>query len=150
MDCLKKNDQLSQYFLMEFFHPVTVYLEDTDAGGIVYHANYLKYMERGRTEFFSQLGFAKPALLDGGLLLVVHSMNIQFIRAAKLADRLQVGVKLNKLARTYVNLLQNVSISGADAQQICEAEVKIACVNRDTLKPCAMPDDLRQVLSAYI
>lgn len=131
---------------MEFSCPFKVYLEDTDAGGIVYHANYLKFMERGRTEFLTSIGFPKPALLDGGLLLVVHSMNIQFRSPAKLGDCLQVGTKLNKLARTYVNFLQNVSADGSDSQLLCEAEVKIACVDGNTLKPSALPKSLRLAL----
>ena len=136
--------------MTEFSYPFKVYLEDTDAGGIVYHANYLKFMERGRTEFLISIGFPKPALLEGGLLLVVHSMNIQFLRPAKLGDNLQVTTKLNKLARTYVNFLQKVSSAGPDSQLLCEAEVKIACVEHTALKPCVMPEALRAALEQFV
>lgn len=140
--------------MTEFSYPFKVYLEDTDAGGIVYHANYLKFMERGRTEFLISIGFPKPALLEGGLLLVVHSMNIQFLRAAKLGDSLQVTTKLNKLARTYVTFSQKVEMQkvysgGPDSQLLCEAEVKIACVEHAALKPCPMPAALRVALEQF-
>ena len=75
-----------------FSIPLRVYIEDTDAGGIVYYVNYLKYMERSRTEFLRSLGYDKPAILDGGLLLVVHAAQINYRRPAR---RMLAGVIQN-------------------------------------------------------
>ena len=77
-----------------FSFPVRVYIEDTDAGGIVYYVNYLKYMERSRTEFLRSLGYDKPAILEGGLLLVVHTAQVNYRRSARLDDQLQVTTQL--------------------------------------------------------
>ena len=92
----------------EFSIPIRVYIEDTDAGGIVYYVNYLKFMERSRTEFFRALGYHKPAILDEGLLLVVHSAQIDYHRSARLDDELSVTTCIIKLARTYVEFKQQV------------------------------------------
>jgi len=68
--------------MIEFSYPVRVYIEDTDAGGIVYYVNYLKYMERCRTELLRSLGYGKTAILEGGLLLVVKSAHIDYVNSA--------------------------------------------------------------------
>ena len=72
----------------EFLLPVRVYIEDTDAGGIVYYVNYLKFMERSRTEFLRSLGYGKTSVLDDGLLFVVHSLSVDYQKSAKLDDEL--------------------------------------------------------------
>ena len=120
----------------EFSLPVKVYLEDTDAGGIVYHANYLKYMERARTEFLMQLGYDKPAILASGLMLVVHSMTINFQAPSLLSDQLQATAQVIKLGRSYVVFEQLVK---RNEQIVCSAEVKIACISQAEHKPKAMP-----------
>ena len=80
----------------EFSFPVRVYIEDTDAGGIVYYVNYLKYMERARTELLRINGIAKPAILEEGVLLVVVSAHIEYKRPAKLDDKLRVTAHILK------------------------------------------------------
>lgn len=127
----------------EFLLPVKVYIEDTDAGGIVYHANYLKFMERSRTEFFSQFGYEKPATLENGLLLVVHSMNIEFLGAARLGDALNATTQVTKVKRTYVVFEQTVR---KQEDILCRADVKIACVTKDDLKPVPMPEKMKALL----
>jgi 4-hydroxybenzoyl-CoA thioesterase len=129
----------------EFSLPVKVYIEDTDAGGIVYHANYLKFMERSRTEFITRLGYDKPATLENGLLLVVHSMRIDFQRAAVLGDELSVSTQVRKIARSYVEFEQIVRRSG---DSLCRADVKVACVSRQAMKPAAIPSGLRAALQS--
>jgi 4-hydroxybenzoyl-CoA thioesterase len=119
-----------------FSIPLRVYIEDTDAGGIVYYVNYLKYMERSRTEFLRSLGYHKPAILDGGLLLVVHAAQINYRRSARLDDQLQVTAQIEKLARTYVEFKQQV-LRGDE--MLCEGVIRIACVDTNTMKPCAIP-----------
>ena len=129
--------------MTEFSLPIKVYLEDTDAGGIVYHVNYLKYMERSRTDFLGQLGYDKPAILAGGLLLVVHSMEILFAKPSILGEALQATAKVKKLARSYVVFEQKVRRGD---ETLCEATVKVACISRDQHRPKPMP----QVMQAFL
>lgn len=133
--------------MAEFSLPIKVYIEDTDAGGIVYHANYLKFMERSRTEFITKLGYDKPATLENGLLLVVHSMDIQFLQAATLGETLAATTRVKKVARSYVEFEQIVK---RGEQPLCRADVKVACVQKNEMKPCAMPSGLREVLTAEL
>lgn len=130
-----------------FAIPLRIYIEDTDAGGIVYYVNYLKFMERSRTEFFRTLGYDKPAILEGGLLLVVHSATINYRRPARLDDLLQVTTQPVKLGRTYVELHQQVT-RGEDA--LCDGLIRIACVQAETMKPCALPADLHRDINQVI
>jgi 4-hydroxybenzoyl-CoA thioesterase/acyl-CoA thioester hydrolase len=126
--------------------PVRVYIEDTDAGGIVYYVNYLKYMERSRTEFLRSLGYHKPAILDGGLLLVVHSAQINYRRPARLDDELQVTARIEKLARTNVEFKQLV-LRGDEL--LCEGLIRIACVDAASMKPSALPADMQHQLDQF-
>lgn len=132
--------------MSEFSLPVRVYIEDTDAGGIVYYVNYLKYMERARTELMRTLGYDKPALLDGGRLLVVHSANTRYLAPAVLDDALQVTAEISKLARTFVVFRQRIFRAG---QQLTEAEIKVACVLQAGMKPAALPADVHAKLAQY-
>ena len=119
-----------------FSLPIRVYIEDTDAGGIVYYVNYLKFMERSRTEFLRSLGYDKPAILDGGLLLVVHTAQVTYRRPARLDDQLKVTAEVVKIARTYVEFQQNV-LRGNEL--MCEGLIRIACVSGETMKPNPIP-----------
>lgn len=119
-----------------FALPVRVYIEDTDAGGIVYYVNYLKFMERSRTEFLRSLGYDKPAILDEGLLLVVHSAQVNYRRPARLDDQLHATSEIVKLARTYVEFQQNI-LRGNEL--LCEGLIRIACVGGETMKPTPIP-----------
>lgn len=130
----------------QFSIPLRVYIEDTDAGGIVYYVNYLKYMERSRTEFLRSLGYHKPAILDGGLLLVVHSAQINYRRSARLDDQLQVTAHIEKLARTSVEFKQQVL---RDGELLCEGLIRIACVDAATMKPCAIPAAMHHQLDQF-
>ena len=133
--------------MIEFSHPVKVYLEDTDAGGIVYHVNYLKYMERARTEFLTQMGYDKPAIIASGLLLVVHSMNINFVVPAKLGEQLQATAAVKQLGRSYVVFEQSVQ---RDGKLVCKAEVKVACISQAQHKPKAMPSVMHEYLQQQL
>lgn len=126
--------------------PLRVYIEDTDAGGIVYYVNYLKYMERSRTEFLRSLGYDKPAILDGGLLLVVHAAQINYRRSARLDDQLQVTTEIEKLARTNVEFKQQV-LRGDEL--LCEGLIRIACVDSHTMKPNAIPVAMHHQLEQF-
>jgi 4-hydroxybenzoyl-CoA thioesterase len=130
----------------QFSMPLRVYIEDTDAGGIVYYVNYLKYMERSRTEFLRSLGYHKPAILDGGLLLVVHAAQINYRRSARLDDQLHITAQIEKLARTYIEFKQQV-LRGDEL--LCEGLIRIACVDATTMKPSALPTDMHHQLDQF-
>lgn len=128
----------------QFSIPLRVYIEDTDAGGIVYYVNYLKYMERSRTEFLRALGYDRPAILDGGLLLVVHSAQINYRRPARLDDQLQVTAQIYKLGRAYIDFQQQV-LRGDEL--LCEGTVRIVCVEASTMKPSAIPTSMHHQIA---
>lgn len=130
----------------EFSIPIRVYIEDTDAGGIVYYVNYLKFMERCRTEFLRTLGYHKPAILDDGLLLVVHSAQVDYHRAARLDDELLVTSSIVKLARTYIEFKQQVF---RNQELLCSGLVRIACVDAAVMKPRALPAHMHQQISQH-
>jgi len=127
----------------DFSIPIRVYIEDTDAGGIVFYVNYLKYMERSRTELLRQLGLPKPAVLEEGMILVVASANIRYRRPAKLDDCLDVSAKITKLAKSYMVFEQKVFCDGVC---LAEADIKVACVKRESMKACAFPDRIAQMI----
>lgn len=133
--------------MREFNLPVRVYIEDTDAGGIVYYVNYLKFMERARTEFMRELGFDKPAISDDGKLLVVHSLETQYKRPALLDDALQVTAQVIRLKRSFLVFRQQVKRGDT---VMCEADIKVACVERESMKPTAIPDIMREAVAAHV
>lgn len=133
---------MQQSFLMS----LRVYIEDTDAGGIVYYVNYLKYMERARTEFLRALGYDKPAILSTGQLLVVHSASVNYRRPARLDDLLTVSAVPIKIARSSVTFLQQVF---RDEELLCEASIRIACVDASSMKPSALPEDIHAKISVH-
>lgn len=123
--------------------PVRVYIEDTDAGGIVYYVNYLKYMERSRTELFRSLGFPKPAVISSGKLIVVADVDVKYRVSAILDDLLSVSSQVIKVAKTYLVLNQIVTRFDDSCEIVLsEAKVRLACVDRETRKPCAIPNDV--------
>lgn len=129
--------------MQAFKFPIRVYIEDTDAGGIVYYVNYLKFMERSRTEFLRSFGYDKPAILEGGLLLVVHSAQVNYRRPARLDDLLDVSTEIHKLARTYVEFQQKV-LRGEEL--LCEGLIRVACVDANSMKPQLLPAEIHQQL----
>lgn len=118
--------------------PVRVYIEDTDAGGIVYYVNYLKFFERARTEMIRSLGFGKTSIWESRIF-VVHSLNIDYKRSAVLDDELWVTAEVIKQGRAGMTFSQTI-IRNNDI--LCTAQVKIACVDKQTGKPAAIPQDL--------
>lgn len=131
---------------MSFSFPIRVYIEDTDAGGIVYYVNYLKFMERSRTEFLRTLGYDKPAVMDNGLLMVVHAAEINYRRSARLDDELQVTTQVSKLARSYVEFAQTVRRGD---EVLCDGMVRVACVVAESMRPCPLPETLREQLKQF-
>jgi acyl-CoA thioester hydrolase len=121
-----------------FTWPVRVYYEDTDLGGVVYYANYLKFMERARTEWLRALGFEQTALArEHGVVFVVSSLTIEYLRPAAFNDELTVTVELEKLGAGQIILRQGVA---RGAEQLVAASVRIGCVNTSTFRPVRIPE----------
>lgn len=129
--------------MSEFSIPLRVYIEDTDAGGIVYYVNYLKFMERARTEFMRHLGYGKTAIFDTDAMFVVMFSNVQYLGSAVLDDELQVTALPLKVGRASIVFEQSVK-RGTDL--LCKGEIKIACVDRQHRGPVPMPDAMYQKL----
>ncbi|TVZ38088.1 4-hydroxybenzoyl-CoA thioesterase/acyl-CoA thioester hydrolase [Alteromonadaceae bacterium 2753L.S.0a.02] len=132
--------------MKEFSVPLRVYIEDTDAGGIVYYANYLKFMERARTELLRSFGFGKAATPDSESLLVVASADIKYLAPARLDDELLVTANFQKVAKTYLVFTQQVL---CNSRCLCTAQVKVASVSKDTMKPSPLPSDLVAALKNF-
>lgn len=124
--------------------PIRVYYEDTDAGGIVYYANYLKFAERARTEMLREAGFYHTAMLErDGIILAVRRCAAEYLKPAKLDDQLSVSTRIGGLGAATIDLAQSIR-RGAD--ELCRVDVTIACVGRDG-RPVRLPAALRGVLS---
>jgi len=127
-----------------FSLPIRVYYEDTDAGGVVYYANYLKYCERARTEWLRAAGFDQRALSrERNLLFAVRSIALDYERPARLDDMLSVTVEPVAARRASAELTQRVI--GADGGTLVHGRVRIASIDATTFRPRAMPDDVQEV-----
>lgn len=123
--------------------PLRVYYEDTDAGGIVYHANYLKFCERARSEWVRDLGLDQRRLrAERGLIIVVRRMEVDFLRPALYDDLLEVTTRLRSLGGARIELDQAVLRAG---QPLFTAAVTLVCVGTDG-RAARLPDDLRAIL----
>lgn len=134
---------------MEPFHyTLRVYWEDTDAGGIVYHANYLKYFERARTEWLRSLGINQQEMREQEhTQLVVSNMQIDYLSSARLDDELLIRTEALKIGRASITLQQSAHYSNnSDAAPLCQAIVKIGCVDATTLKPVRFSNLLTNTL----
>jgi len=128
-----------------FSWPVRVYYEDTDSGGVVYYANYLKFLERARTEWLRALGFGQIELLrDFNVLFVVRRAEIDYLKPAVFDDQLTVIVQLHEAGRSWIELDQTIVRSTINRDNILvKARIKIVCVNGLTFKPVAMPAQIK-------
>ena len=122
-----------------------VYFEDTDAGGIVYYVNYLKFMERARTELVRSLGFDQSALQRENIIFVVHSVSARYHAPARLDDELVVSAAVLELKRASIRFVQQVKRT--DGQLLCEGEVVVACVSADRYKPRIIPATLSEAFA---
>ena len=127
--------------MTQFTWPIRVYYEDTDSGGVVYHSNYLNFMERARTEWLRALGFEQTQLKEQhGLIIVIHSLSMQFKKPAYFNDMLAVNCELSELGRSSLIMQQSIS---RDGLVLIEAQVKAAFVDAVSFKPIGVPDEMR-------
>lgn len=129
-----------------FSLPIRVYYEDTDGGGVVYHSNYLNFMERARTEWLRSLGFEQDELLrSDGVLFAVSAVSIRFQQPARFNDLLEVTVALDRRGGASLILVQEVR-HGSDV--LASAEVRIACIDKQRFVPVAIPERVVDKLEA--
>lgn len=133
-----------------FFWKIRVYYEDTDAGNVVYHASYLKFMERARTEWLRELGFGQKSMFqESNLLFAVANMEIDFLASAHLDDTLNVSVILKEKKRVSLLLNQTITRDSVNGPLLVRARVRIAMLNRD-FKPVRFPQELSNRLQPLL
>ncbi len=120
-----------------FHWPISVYYEDTDAGGVVYHANYLKFFERARTEWLKAMGIGQTELLAEDIAFVVSHADISFRRPARFEQELEVVSEITMLKKATLKFHQR--LLDTDGQCYCEADIAVACVQLSRMKPHAIP-----------
>ncbi|MDP2560250.1 tol-pal system-associated acyl-CoA thioesterase [Psychrobium sp. 1_MG-2023] len=131
---------------MSFEFPVRVYYEDTDAGGVVYHSNYLNFFERARTEFLRDLGFEQDTLLAQGIAFVVRRCEIDYLMAAKFNDALTVTVGIKQLKNTSIEFEQKIVSSSGNLHSV--ATVIVVCVDMKKMKPTRIPANIIEELKS--
>jgi acyl-CoA thioester hydrolase len=132
--------------LFTYSFPVRVYYENTDAGGVVYHGEYLKFLERARTEWLRHLGFDHQALgRNHRVVFVVSSMAIDFVKPARLDDMVAVSVQLESLGKVRCIFVQEIK---REDEVLVKARVTVACLTVDAFKPVEIPEPLKRKMEA--
>jgi acyl-CoA thioester hydrolase len=130
---------------MAFRWPVRVYWEDTDAGGVVYYATYLKFMERARSEWLRSLGFEQDALRDeAGAAFVVRRVEVDYLSPARFNDQIEVSVDLHEVGHASLSVEQTLT---RGATRLVAARVTLACVDAARFKPVKIPSPILQALA---
>ncbi len=131
---------------MEFTWPIRIYYEDTDAGGVVFYANYLRYMERARTEWLRALGFEQDALMrDPGVLFAVRQVGLEYERPARFNDELEVRSTVEGVTGAAIDFRQQVWRS-ADQALLCHGRVRVVCLRARDMRPTRIPAPIREKL----
>ncbi|MDC3106851.1 YbgC/FadM family acyl-CoA thioesterase [SAR86 cluster bacterium] len=117
-----------------------VYYEDTDAQGVVYYANYLKFCERARTEYLRLLGYEQKELMDIGVIFIVRKVIVEYLKPANLDELIKIETRLNKVKKVSFNFLQ--TIYNSNLEKICEAEVFCGSISSASKKPTLVPKKL--------
>ena len=134
--------------LFVYSFPVRVYFENTDAGGVVYHGEYLKFLERARTEWLRHLGFDHQALArDHRVVFIVSSLAIEFVKPARLDDMVAVSVKLESLGKVRCAFAQEIR---REDEVLVKAKATVASVNSESFKPIEIPEALRKKMEASL
>lgn len=134
-----------------FTIPVRIYYEDTDAGGVVYYANYLKFLERCRSEWLREIGHHQSDLLrEPGIAFVVRSVNLEFLKPVRLDQLLSVSLEVEKISRSQISFRQHIrranpALEGGWTEILC-GKIQIVCVNSALMKVTSIPALLRTKL----
>lgn len=146
---MKKHEQKPNAFTI----PVRIYYEDTDAGGVVYYANYLKFFERCRTEWLRDIGHDQADLLrDPGIAFVVRTVNVEYLKPARLDDQLVVGLEVEKISRAQIFFRQHIRRANPDVaggwDELVTGTIQIVCADSALMKTTSIPPLLRTRLEA--
>lgn len=128
-----------------FVFPIRVYIEDTDFGGVVFHANYLKYFERGRSEMAYAAGFGIEWQRKAGVFFLIRHAHIDYLKPARLWDQLEVVTSVKTVKKASFVYDQHLRFASAPDSILCKADIRIACVDQ-SIQPCALPDDFERFL----
>ena len=131
----------------EFSLPIRVYIEDTDAGGIVYYVNYLKYLERARTELMRTFGLERAAVSDAGWNFVVSDLSLSYKEPARLDDQLHATAVISAVGGATINFHRTVR---RDDAVLVAGDIQIACIDRGTGRPTRLDAALRQQIEATL
>ncbi|HYD59222.1 MAG TPA: tol-pal system-associated acyl-CoA thioesterase [Noviherbaspirillum sp.] len=128
----------------DFTWKIRVYYEDTDAGGVVFYANYLKFFERARTEWLRAAGIGQQLLSESHrVMFVVKSTAVDYHAPAKLDDELKLSVGVERLGRASVQFIQEAwRVEGEDLRLLASGRIKVGCVDTDTFRPSPIPDEV--------
>ena len=139
---------MNAYVANRFDWPIRIYYEDTDGGGVVYHSNYLKFMERARTEWLRSLGFEQTELRSRmGVLFVVRGLTLQYRLPAYFNDQLLVATKLVRLGRSLLEFEQTIQRNEEQRTDLLtKAVVQVVCVDIEQFKPASIPLPIRNAI----
>ena len=132
---------------MEFSFTVRIYIEDTDPGGIVYYVNYLKFMERARTEFMRSLGFDRSATFNSASMFVVRDLAIRYLSPAFLDDEIRVKVAVTNVKGASIDMRQNIF---RGENELVDASLSLVWVDRENLMPSRLSKEMRLALRSEI
>ena len=127
--------------------PVRVYYEDTDAGGVVYYANYLRFLERARTEWLRSLGFSQSVLMAQNIAFAARSVSAEYLKPARLDDELTVVSTIESLGRAQVVFAQRIERGG---DLLLDAKIRVACFDPARGKATAMPKEIHEKFKALL
>jgi len=128
----------------KFIWPIRVYYEDTDAGGVVFYANYLKFFERARTEMLRAMGYEQDELIaNEGIIFVVRSVQVDYLRSARFNEQIQVSAEVTFAKKASLTFEQTIT-RGDDV--LCTSVIRIACLDAKTMRPKAIPENLLELL----
>lgn len=136
--------------------PVRVYYEDTDAGGVVYHSNYINFFERARTELMRQLGYELDELAEeAGIMFVVRSLNCEYLLPAKFNDELFVTAEIIEASKTRIIFEQHITRTGQEGEKeafttLATGKVTVVCVDAKRFKPKRIPTTIKEKLESVI
>lgn len=131
--------------IKKFIWPIRVYYEDTDAGGVVFYANYLKFFERARTEMLRAMGYEQDELMiNPGIVFAVRSVQVDYLRSARFNEQIQVSAEVTLVKKASLTFKQLIT-RGDDV--LCTSMIRIACLDALTMRPKAIPENLLELLT---
>lgn len=132
---------------MNFNWPLRIYYEDTDSGGVVYYANYLKFMERARSEFLRHYGIEQDQLIKDNIIFAVRRAELDYLSPARFNDELNISAKIIELKKASMLFEHKISLVSQPQNILCQGKVLVACLRADKFKPCAIPKSIVEVAS---